>query len=93
MSITVHHDEPARRYELHDGDELAALVDYRVRPDGALDLVHTETRPGFERRGLAGEVVGWALDQVRAAGGRVVPTCPFVATYIERHPEYADLVA
>jgi predicted GNAT family acetyltransferase len=56
-------------------------------------MVHTEVDPEFEGSGLGGKLVAGALDDVRAQGRRVQPLCPFVAKYIARHPEYADLVA
>ncbi len=34
-----------------------------------------------------------ALDSARARGLRVIPQCPFIRAYIERHPEYQDLTA
>ena len=56
-------------------------------------MPHTEVDPRFEGRGAGSALASSALDSVRGVGGRVVPTCSFVASYIERHPEYADLVA
>jgi predicted GNAT family acetyltransferase len=50
-------------------------------------------RPEAEGKGVASELVRWALDDVRGRGLRIVPRCPFVAAYLKRHPEYADLVA
>jgi uncharacterized protein len=83
-------DNPAElRYELYADDELAGEIRYRRLP-GALALVHTEVDP--KRHGLGTELVQRALDDIRARGLRVVPVCPFVAAYIRRHPEYADLV-
>jgi len=53
---------------------------------------HTEVDDAYEGRGLATIVIGEALAQTRAGGLRVVPMCPTVAAYVERHPEYADIV-
>jgi predicted GNAT family acetyltransferase len=53
---------------------------------------HTEVDDAYEGRGLATIVIGEALAQTRAEGLRVVPMCPTVAAYVERHPEYADIV-
>jgi uncharacterized protein len=90
ISIT---DQPAReRYELAVGGELAGFVQYRDDA-GALDLVHTEVLPAFEGRGLAGRVAQFALDDARRQGRKVVPTCSYIARYIERHSELRDLVA
>jgi uncharacterized protein len=80
-----------RRYEIHSDGRLAAHLDYGSRP-GLIALVHTETLPEFEGRGLGGKLVRGALDDARARGMSVLPFCPFVNGWIERHPEYADLV-
>jgi predicted GNAT family acetyltransferase len=53
---------------------------------------HTEVDEAYEGRGLATIVIGEALAQTRAEGLRIVPMCPTVAAYVERHPEYADIV-
>lgn len=49
--------------------------------------------PGHRKKGLAGRLVGHALREARAEGLQVDPVCPYVATFINRHPEYADLLA
>jgi predicted GNAT family acetyltransferase len=86
-------DRPERsRYEITVDGEVAGFVRYVRHPD-RLDLVHTEMDPRFEGRGLAGRLVKGALGDVRAAGGRIVPSCPFVAGYLRKHPGYEDLVA
>jgi uncharacterized protein len=85
-------DNPAElRYELRDDGVLVGEVRYRRRP-GRRVLVHTEVAPAVEGRGLGAELVRGALDDIRAHGERVVPSCPFVAAFIRRHPEYRDLV-
>jgi hypothetical protein len=55
-------------------------------------FVHTEVDEEFSGRGLGTRLVKQALDEVRDAGGKVVPLCPLFAAYIGRHPEYQDLV-
>jgi uncharacterized protein len=86
-------DQPDReRYELAIGGELAGFVQY-VERDGVLDFVHTEVLPAFEGRGLAGRVAQFALDDARRRGRKVVPSCSYIARYIERHPDLHDLVA
>lgn len=81
-----------RRYEARVDGELAGVVYYRPRPDG-LVLVHTEVADEFEGKGVGGRLVAGALDDARKRGLAVTAACPFAAAYIERHPEYADLVA
>ncbi len=87
------HDAPeADRYEIRDGDRLLGLAAYQRRGD-ELVFTHTEIDPEAEGSGLGGKLVRAALDDVRAKGGRVEPRCSFVRGWIERHPEYGDLVA
>jgi len=56
-------------------------------------LTHTGVPPAISGRGVGSDLVSTALDYARAKGLRVVPACSYAAAYIERHPEYADLVA
>jgi predicted GNAT family acetyltransferase len=94
MSNRVVHSPELSRYELlaGDGGQLLGFVDYL--PAGASVIVsHTEVDEGHEGQGLGAELVRGALDAVRASGKTVIPTCPFTAAFIHRHPdEYADLV-
>jgi uncharacterized protein len=85
-------DNPAEsRYELLDGGDVVGEILYRRYPDRIV-LVHTEVSPAREGQGLASQLVAGALDDIRAAGLRVVPVCPFVRAYLRRHQEYEDLV-
>ncbi len=86
-------DNPEKhRYELTVGDDLAGVSVYR--DDGSVrTFVHTEVEPRYEGQGLAGRLATAALDDVRARGLTVVASCPYVAQFIQRHPEYQDLRA
>jgi predicted GNAT family acetyltransferase len=79
-----------RRFEVGAGDQ-AAFLRYTITGD-RIDLIHTEVPEELEGHGLGGKLAAFGLNYAREHGLRVVPTCPFVAAYIERHPEYADLV-
>lgn len=86
-------DNPAkRRYEVLVDGAVAGYVFYQQRED-ALVLIHTEVGEEFEGKGVGSRLAAGTLDDVRARGLRIVPVCPFIKSYIERHPEYADLVA
>ena len=90
MTVADRPDE--LRYEILDDDgELAGFVLYRREP-GVIDLVHTDVDPKWEGRGVGAALVRGALDDLRARGLKVRPTCPFVRAYLSRHPEYGDLV-
>jgi uncharacterized protein len=79
------------RFEIQVGGEVAGFTEYRRRP-GLIAFVHTLTDPRFEGQGLASQLVRTALTDARADGLSVLPFCPFVRDYIERHTEYLDLV-
>jgi hypothetical protein len=92
MEPTVHDAPEAERYEIRDGDRVLGLAAYQHRGDQVV-FTHTEVDPQAEGSGLGGRLVRAALDDVRAKGLQVVPRCSFVRGWIERHPEYGDLVA
>ena len=90
-AVVVEHDDDGDRFViLVDGVERGAAV-YRRRGDRWV-FVHTETDPAFEGRGLASQLARTALDEVERQGGQVVPLCPFISGWIERHPDYRRLV-
>ena len=89
--IEVARDDARNRYTGTVDGIVAGLAEFIPAPEVVV-FTHTETDPAFEGQGVASQVVRWALDDVRARGLRVVPVCPFVKGYIERHSEYADLV-
>ena len=81
-----------RRYEIELDGELVGFLSYRLDA-GVITHRHTEIDPAHGGRGLGSRLVRFALDDARARGLAVRPQCPFVAALIDRHPEYADLVA
>lgn len=90
--IQLSHNRQLSRYEIHVNDELAGFLDYQ-RVSGLISLPHTEIDPSFSGRGLGSQLVQFALDDITASGGNAVdPECPFVADWIDQHPDYAYLV-
>ncbi|MEZ5180116.1 MAG: GNAT family N-acetyltransferase [Acidimicrobiales bacterium] len=88
-----------RQIDDHGDGRYALVVD--GKPAGELDFrsqggrrvfTHTGVREEFEGNGLAGKLARRALDDARSEGLEVVPLCPFVASYLERHPDDQDLV-
>ena len=90
MTDTVRNNTDENRYELDVDGHLAAAY-YRIA-DGVITFIHTEVPDALAGRGVGSKLIKGALDQVRAAGLKVVPQCPFVRAYIEKHPDYADLL-
>jgi uncharacterized protein len=58
-----------------------------------LRLIHTEVPAELQGRGYANTLVRFALERAQRDGLHIVPICPFVRTYLKRHPEWAELVA
>jgi predicted GNAT family acetyltransferase len=89
--VTVRRNDELHRYEASVDGELAGFAEYRPA-HGRLVFTHTEVDDAFEGRGVGGQLAAQALDDVRAQNLHVTAVCPFIKTYIERHPAYADLV-
>jgi uncharacterized protein len=93
MNAEVSNNPAEYRYELWADGELAGYTQYALRR-GRIAFVHTRVYESYEGMGLGTWLARAALDDARARGLVVVPYCPFIAGYIERHlDEYRDLVA
>ncbi|QIS01899.1 GNAT family N-acetyltransferase [Nocardia brasiliensis] len=93
MTTRLEHNVADTRFEIYLDDTLAGYADYAERDDPKTrEFHHTMTFPEFRGRGVAAQVVEFALKDSRANGYAVVPTCWYVEKYIAEHREYADLV-
>lgn len=87
----VRDNKAQHRFEL-DVEGQVAFANYRLTPQAVI-VTHTETPRALRGRGVASELVKGALEMIRADGGRVIAGCGFVVDYLDKHPEYQDLVA
>jgi predicted GNAT family acetyltransferase len=87
----IAHDAAASRFFLLREGHRCEL-DYALT-DGTMTITHTGVPEALGGRGLAGELTRVALEHAKQQGWRVVPRCSYAAVYIQRHPEYASLVA
>jgi len=86
----VVNNRPHHRYELAVDGHIAATY-YKV-DHGVITFIHTEVPPELGGKGVGSRLIKGALDQVRSEGLKVIAECPFVKAYIDKHPEYADLL-
>ncbi len=91
MEVRVADNPSENRYEAFADGELTGWAVYRLQP-GRISFVHTEIDDRFEGEGLGSKLVAEALDDARRRELSVLPFCPFVNRFIERHPEYVELV-
>jgi predicted GNAT family acetyltransferase len=88
--VQVTNNAAAGQFELH-ADGRVATLGYSER-DGKIFLIHTEVPKPLEGRGFASALAKAALEYAKENQLTVVPYCPFVRAYLQRHPEYATLV-
>ena len=91
MSQAVVDNAARSRFELTE-QGLIAFADYRRHGD-RLVIPHVEAPPPLRGTGTAGRLMTGVFDLIRAQGLKVVPKCPYAAAFIQRHPEYQDLMA
>lgn len=86
-------DNPQQhRYEVHDGSQLGGILRYEDR-NGVRVFTHTEVPAEHEGKGHGSKLARAGLDDMRRLDRKVVAECSFIDSYIDRHPEYADLRA
>jgi len=90
--LTVRDVPDENKYEIREGERVLGIAVYRRRGD-VTDFLHTEVDQDSGRSKVGSTLVQAALDDVRARGGSVVASCPFVRGWIDRHQQYADLLA
>ena len=92
MALAVVDNPDRSRYELRNDGHLVGYTQYHER-DGVLVFPHTVITDPKRGAGYGTTLVQGALDDVRAHGRTIVAECPFVAKFVDEHPEYADLLA
>ncbi len=90
--VTVADAPEQDRFVVRVGGQPAGFAAYELDGDRIV-FTHTEIDDAYEGKGLGSRLASAALDDARARRLIVVANCPFIAGYIQRHPEYADLTA
>jgi len=91
MSSAVTDNAADHRFELKAGDHVAVAY-YTLGPD-KITFTHTEVPPALSGQGIGSKLARGALEQVRARGLKVVARCPFIAAFIAKNSECADVLA
>jgi predicted GNAT family acetyltransferase len=90
--VQVTDNRAESRFEARLDGELAGFAAYELADD-LIMFTHTEVDDAFEGHGVGSALARGALDAVRADGTRqVLPRCRFIRGWIEKHPDYQDLV-
>lgn len=92
MASTVTDDPEESRYESRIDGSLAGLATYTLSGH-TITFDHTEVYDAYEGQGVGSALARFALDDARARSLRVRARCPFIRAWIERHPDYQDLLA
>lgn len=90
-SAEIRDNQERSRYEMSVGEDVA-VADYRLEGDRII-FTHTKVPKSARGQGVGDALAKGALDGARARGLKVVARCPFMAAYLRRHAEYADLAA
>ena len=88
--LSVKNNAAEHRYEVAVGDQIAVLT-YRLVGE-RITLIHTGVPETLAGHGIAGKLAQFALNDARESGLAVIPRCPYIVRYIQRHKEYADVV-
>lgn len=90
-SLQIQNDTANHRFfaELPGGNK--ALLEYNMPQPDTIEFTHTFVSESYRKRGVATELVKQALEYAQDEGYRVIPTCPFVANYIDQHSQYESL--
>ena len=88
--IAIVHDTGEQQFRVGEGKD-AAVLQYRLTP-GRISFMHTLVPEAFRGQGIAQRLAHAGLEHAKAEGLRVVPICPFVQSYLKKHPEYQPLV-
>ena len=89
--MPVRDNTERQRFEM-DADGHVAYSNYKLA-DGLITFMHTEVPKELEGRGIGSALVRGELELARSRGLKVIARCPFVAAYIKKHAEFADLLA
>ena len=92
MAVSVTDLPERERFEARDeAGEVAGFMTYQLT-GAIIAYTHTEVLPAFEGKGVGSQIARAVMDDARARGRTVVPICPFLVKWLDKHREYDDIV-
>jgi predicted GNAT family acetyltransferase len=91
VDAVIQENPEQSRYELVVDGSVAGVVEY-VEKEDHVELTHTEVDPSHEGEGLGSQLARAVLDSLRNDNRAMIPSCPFIRSYLQRHQEYVGLV-
>src|SRR5688500_7072645 len=89
--ISFNNNEEDSQFVVKTGNNRGA-IEYEKHSHDHLDMYHTEVDPELEGKGIAKVLVQRALEYCQANNWKVTPSCTYVAAYIQKHPEFQELL-
>ena len=90
-NLNIRLNEEAKRFEVKLPDGQFAVIEYMKSPQRII-YTHTEVPEAYEGMGIASKMARAAMDYAREEGLKVQPLCPYVRSWVNRHPEYQDIL-
>lgn len=91
-NVSVWNNPTKNRYEAFMGDKLVGVIKYRFESGFTLAVISTEVRSSYQGLGIAAQLTKTLLEEARANKYAINPLCSYTRVYIERHPEFQDLL-
>jgi predicted GNAT family acetyltransferase len=91
MEVKIKENKEKKRFEVEVENKLA-LIEY-IRAEDKIYLTHTEVPSELEGKGIASSMAKQVLQQIKDEDLKLVPLCPFIASYVKRHPEWKEILA
>jgi predicted GNAT family acetyltransferase len=91
MEVKIKENKEKKRFEAEVENKLA-LIEY-IRAEDKMYLTHTEVPSELEGKGIASSMAKQVLQQIKDEDLKLVPLCPFIASYVKRHPEWKEILA
>lgn len=91
MEYEIKHNKNENRFEALSNQEIIGVVNY-YNDENVVIVTHTGVEPKYEGQGIAGALTKEVLTYIAKNDLKITPLCSYTKTYIDRHPEYQNLI-